>query len=312
MIQLTTPDGSAISDFCFGTMQWGGKSDVANSHAMYDACRAGGINFFDTAHGYTEGASEQLLGQFVAAERDEVFVATKVASTGDCRVEAITADFEECRKRLNMDQVDLLYMHRWNGDVPLEPTYEFLARQVQAGRVRHIGVSNYSAWQVMKAQSVAEKLGLRIDVIQPMYSLVKRQVEVEILPMALSEDIGIVPYSPLGGGLLTGKYASGSEGRLTHDAMYTKRYSEAWMHEAAVALNEIAAEFGTSPITLAVAWVAKNAAVSAPIISASSATQLRPSLDAMGFNMDESLYQRLTELTPTPAPATDRLEEHVG
>lgn len=105
-------------------MQFGGKADATNSRAMYDACRAAGINFFDTAHGYTAGQSETLLGQFAATEREKLFIATKCASTGDCRPEAITKDFDESLTRLNMDSVDLLYLHRWSDEVPLEATYE--------------------------------------------------------------------------------------------------------------------------------------------------------------------------------------------
>jgi len=126
-------------------MQWGGKADATDSRAMYDLARAAGINFFDTAHGYTGGASETLLGEFVAADRNDLFIATKCASTGDCRPEAIAQDFEDSLGRLNMDSVDMLYMHRWSDEVPLEATYEVLAKLVQAGRVRHIGVSNYAA-----------------------------------------------------------------------------------------------------------------------------------------------------------------------
>lgn len=306
---LRTPDSTPISNYCFGTMQFGGKADATDSRAMYDACRAAGINFFDTAHGYTKGQSETLLGQFAATERERLFIATKCAGTGDCRPETITAEFETSMKRLNMDAVDLLYLHRWSDETPLEATFEAMAKIVASGRVRHIGVSNYSAWQVMKAERVAAGFGLTIAMIQPMYNLVKRQAEVEILPMAASEGIAVVPYSPLGGGLLTGKYASGASGRLVDDKMYTTRYGQDWMHAAARALSDIAADLNVSPITLAVAWVSRNPAITAPIISASAAAQLQPSLDAITFDMDDALYARLTALTPTPPPATDRLEE---
>ena len=310
MTDLTTPDGTPISRFAFGTMQWGGKADATDSRVMYDASRAAGINFFDTAHGYTGGASERLLGEFAKEEREKIFIATKVASTGACRPEAIRLDFDACLERLGMDRVDLLYLHRWQGDVPIAATYEVLAEWLEAGRIGGVGVSNYSAWQVMKAEAVARSLGFGIQMLQPMYSLVKRQVEVEILPMAMSEGMAVVPYSPLGGGLLTGKYAGGAEeGRLTHDAMYSQRYGVDWMHQAAVLLGEIAAELGVSPITLAIAWVSRHPGVTAPIISASTAAQLQPSIDALNFQMDDALYARISALTPPPAPATDRLEE---
>ncbi|KPQ16472.1 MAG: putative oxidoreductase [Rhodobacteraceae bacterium HLUCCO18] len=276
---------------------------------MYDRARDAGISFFDTAHGYTGGASETLLGQFVAPERDDLFIATKCASTGNCAPAAITNDLEDSLKRLKLDFVDMLYMHRWSDEVPLEATYEALAKMVDAGRVRHIGVSNYAAWQVMKAAGVASSFDLKIEMMQPMYNLVKRQAEVEILPMCTSENIAVVPYSPLGGGLLTGKYNLGKDGRLTDDPMYKSRYGQDWMHKAANSLQELAAELGVSAITLAIAWVAHNPTITAPILSASRSDQMRPSLDAISFELDDETYARLTALSPTPPPATDRSEE---
>ena len=127
-------------------MQWGGKADATDNCAMYDLAHAAGINFFDTTHGYTGGASETLLGEFVAADRNDRFIATKCASTGNCRPEAIAQNFEDSLGRLNMDSVDMLYTHCWSDEVPLEATSEVLAKLVQVGCVHHIGVSNYAAW----------------------------------------------------------------------------------------------------------------------------------------------------------------------
>lgn len=309
MPQLNTASGSPISRYCFGTMQFGAKADADESRAMFDATRAAGINFYDTAFAYTNGDSERLLGQFARQDRDDLFIATKCAMPPDSSPATIARQFDESRKRLDMDAVDLLYLHRWDAETPLEETFGALAKMKQAGQFRHIGVSNFAAWQVMKAVRVAATFDLRIDILQPMYNLVKRQAEVEILPMALSEDIAVAPYSPLGGGLLTGKYADGGGGRLVDDPMYQKRYDQSWMHQAAKALKDIATEEGISPIILAVAWVARHPGVTAPIISARSATQLQPSLDALSHDMDDALYARLSTLAPTPPPATDRLEE---
>ena len=307
---LTTADGTPASRFAFGTMQFGGKADAAESRAMFDACRAAGINLFDTAYGYTGGASETLLGEFAAAEREALYIATKCAHPGNSAPDLITAQFEESMTRLGMEYVDLLYLHRWDDETPLEQTFAALAPFVEQGRARALGVSNFSAWQTMKAARAAAEFGLTITALQPMYNLVKRQAEVEILPMALSEGFAVMPYSPLGGGLLTGKYAAGAaDGRLEQDAMYKARYGQPWMHDAAVALGGLAAETGVPAITLAVAWVARNPGIAAPIVSGSSAAQLRPSLDAMSFAMDDPLYARLSALTPTPPPATDRSEE---
>ncbi|WP_296423331.1 aldo/keto reductase [Yoonia sp.] len=309
MTQLTTRNGTPVSRLTFGTMQFGGTADAHESRAMFDAARDAGISHFDTAVGYTDGASETLLGGFIRDARDDLYVATKVGYRGGASRANITTHFDTCRKQLNQDAVDLLYMHRFDPDTPLEETFSTLAELQSTGAIRHIGVSNYAAWQVMKAQSVAKSLGTRIDVIQPMYSLVKRQAEVEIFPMAQDQTIQITPYSPLGGGLLTGKYAQGATGRLTDDHRYKARYGLDWMHATAATLGALGVDLGVAPATLAVAWVAAHRARPSPIISARSVAQLHPSLDAEAFVMTPELYDRITALSLSPAPATDRLEE---
>ena len=306
---LTTPSGTPVSKFSFGTMQFGGKADADQSRKMYDASRAAGINFFDTAYVYTEGHSEKLLGQFAKHERDDLVIATKCGSVGGTGSANIRAQLEESRARLDMDTVDIFYLHKWDGDTSLDETFTTLAELREAGLFRYIGVSNYSAWQTMKAACIAQGLGIRIDILQPMYNLVKRQAEVEILPMAISEGFNVAPYSPLGGGLLTGKYASGGQGRILDDKSYNTRYGVDWMHTTATDLTKLAAEVGVHPVTLAVSWVAQHAGVTQPIISARSEAQLVPSLEAMTFRMPADLYDRITALSIQPAPATDRLEE---
>lgn len=306
---LISRDGTPASRYSFGTMQFGGRADADQSRAMYDACRSAGITFFDTAHVYNAGASETLLGEFAAPERDGLVIATKCGMEGGCGAENIARQFDESRQRLGMDHVDILYLHRWDGEVALEESFGALAELKQAGKISHVGVSNYAAWQVMKAARVAAGFELAISILQPMYNLVKRQAEVEILPMAASEGFHVAPYSPLGGGLLTGKYAAGQGGRLLEDDKYKARYGQGWMHEAAAALAGIGQELGVSPATLAVAWAARHPAVTGPILSARTVEQLQPSLAAIGYQMSDELYARITALTPTPAPATDRLEE---
>ncbi|MEV8467255.1 aldo/keto reductase [Fluviibacterium sp. DFM31] len=306
---LKTLDGTPLSRFCFGAMQFGVGADRAASEAMYAACRNAGINFFDTAHVYTSGLSETWLGEMVRDERETVFVASKVASTGGSGRANILEQFDISRARHKLDCVDGLYLHRYDPDTPLEETFETLAGLRDAGKIRHVGVSNFAAWQTMKAVAVARQFDLKIALMQPMYNLVKRQVEVEILPMAADQGIAVVPYSPLGGGLLTGKYLDGASGRLKTDERYRVRYGDAWMQDAAAELKSLADELGLSPATLAVAWVASHPGVAAPIISARSVAQLRPSLDAMTFDMDADLRARITALTPTLEPATGRSEE---
>ena len=276
---------------------------------MFELCRSKGLSFFDTAHTYTGGASERLLGEFATSERDALTIATKAGYTGGSGRANILQQFDESRARLGFDHVDILYLHRWDENTPLEESFETLAELQQAGSITSIGVSNFAAWQVMKAQAVAERFGTRIDILQPMYSLLKRQAEVELFPMTLSESIAVASYSPLGAGLLTGKYESGGQGRLSTDARYAARYELDWMKDTAAAFKDLADDLQTSPTTLAVAWAAGHPAVTAPIISARNVDQLEPSLAAKDFIMDQALYDRIETLSQRPAPATDRLEE---
>jgi len=302
-------DGTPLSSLTFGTMQFGGRADASASKAMYDAARSAGITHFDTAYVYNDGASETLLGQLVADERERIIVATKAGYIGGGSRENIHTTFDVSRQRLNMDVVDILYMHRFDPDTELTETMDALALLKDRGLIRYVAVSNYAAWQVMKAQAIAARFDMRIDIIQPMHNLVKRQAEVEIFPMAVDQGIEIAPYSPLGGGLLTGKYASGGTGRLSEDDRYSTRYGLDWMHETARALKAYAGQVGIDPATLAVAWAMAHPARPRPIISARSAEQLAPSLAALEFEMTPKMYDEITALSQTPPPATDRIEE---
>ncbi|MEL7132172.1 MAG: aldo/keto reductase [Pseudomonadota bacterium] len=306
---INSLNGTALSPLTFGTMQFGGNADAIESRAMFDAARAAGITHFDTAFVYTGGASETLLGEMAQADRDGVIIATKSAYNGGAGRENILSSFATSQQRLQMDVVDILYLHRFDDDTPLQESFDALATLKHEGKIRYIGVSNFAAWQVMKAQAVAAQFEVRIDIIQPMHSLVKRQAEVELFPMAVDQGIEIAPYSPLGGGLLTGKYATGGTGRLTQDHRYAARYDVDWMRDAAVALSALAADLGTSAATLAVAWAMAHPARPRPIVSARSAGQLAASLAALDVAMTAELYNQITGFSVTPPPATDRIEE---
>jgi aryl-alcohol dehydrogenase-like predicted oxidoreductase len=297
------------SPLAFGTMQFGGNADTAVSRGMFDACLAAGVSHFDTACGYTNGASETLLGQFAAPLRERLFIATKVGYEGGGGRANLTRQFDGSRKRLGMDSVDLLYLHRFDPDTPLTETLETFAEFQSRGLIRQIGLSNFSAWQVMKAQAVAANLGTKIDAIQPMYNLVKRQAEVEILPMAADQGIAVYSYSPLGGGLLSGKYEGGGTGRLAEDPRYAARYAPDVMHQTATKLSRLAAEWGLAPATLAVAFVMHHPTCPVPLISARSVGQLAPSLAAGDLHLTADQYAQIAALSPAPPPATDRLEE---
>ena len=309
MTHIKALDGTPLSPLTFGTMQFGGSADARSSEEMFDAARAAGITHFDCAQVYTGGAAERLLGQFARADRTGLILATKLGYTGGAGRANLEHSFDLSRQRLGLDCVDILYLHRFDPDTPLEETFETLAGLQAKGQVRYLGVSNYAAWQVVKAQHVAQACGTRIDIIQPMYSLVKRQAEVELFPMAQDQRLEIAPYSPLGAGLLTGKYSAGGTGRLSEDSRYAARYGQEWMRETAKGLAALAAAHGLAPATLAVAWTMAHPAGPRPIVSARSAAQLAPSLAAQTLPLSPELYDQITSLSRQPAPATDRLEE---
>ena len=302
MTQLCSLDGSPISRFAFGTMQFGGTANEHASAAMFNACLDAGITHFDTAHLYTGGASEKILGQLIKPHRDRLVIATKIGYHCPDNLADLRDEFDLSRKRLGQEMVDLLYLHRFNPNLSIEAQITTLAAMQDEGAVRYLALSNFAAWQVMKAQAVAQNMGTRIDVIQPMYSLVKRQAEVELLPMCAAENILAATYSPLGSGLLTGKYSTGEAGRLVEDPRYGARYGQDWMHKAAAGLTAIAQAQGTHPATLAVAWVAAHPSRPCPILSARALDQLIPSLDGVKLPHDiRSLrtYHRAYTNTPT-------------
>ena len=310
MPHFTSADGTPASKFCFGTMQFGGSSSATESAACYNASREAGINFFDSAWAYTGGKSEEILGQLAAKEREKLIITSKGGHGGGTGRANLQGQLDDSLRRLNTDYLDIYFLHRIDTDTPLQEVFETVAGFLESGKIKMLGVSNYAAWQVMKAQCIAQSLGIRIDVIQPMYNLVKRQAEVELLPMCASENIAVTPYSPLGGGLLTGKYNSSTvSGRLTENEEYTARYSPKWMYRTAHDLSTLAANLGVSPITLAVQWVQVNPTVTAPIISGRTTTQLAPSLAAINNDLPVDIYEQISQLSPKPAPATDRLEE---
>jgi aryl-alcohol dehydrogenase-like predicted oxidoreductase len=306
---LTSLDGTPASRLAFGTMQFGGRADRNASQEMFDASLAAGITHFDTAHLYTDGASETYLGEMIKPHRERLIIATKAAYAGGATADNIRASAETSRKRMDIDVIDALYLHRFDPNTDMHESFEALAQLKNDGIIRAVGISNFAAWQAVKAANIAAKFDLAISFIQPMYSAVKRQAEVEIMPMAKDMGMLCVPYSPLGGGLLTGKYANGGGGRLTEDKNYKARYHFDHMHEAAQMLGQIAAREGVHAATLAVAWAAAHETAPTPIISARSTEQLAPSLAAMEYTISPELYAELATLVPTPPLATDRAEE---
>ena len=307
-----------VSQLCFGTMSFGGDADEAASAEMSKAVRDIGINFFDTADQYSKGRSEEILGKLVRGSRDDLVIATKTFNPTGTDLNAkgnsrrhLTRALEASLKRLQTDRVEVLFLHQFDRHTPIEESMRALEDVVRAGKVLYPAVSNWSAWQTQRAVDVQERHNwARLQVHQPMYNLVKRQAEVEILPMAQANGVSVFPYSPAGAGLLSGKYLQkDTQGRLVTNKMYTARYGEPWMHEVAEKFVAFCKSRGMHPVSAAVAWVAAHPGVSAPIIGARSAQQLQASLDSLKIEMSAALWNEMAALSRTPPPATDRLEE---
>ena len=313
--------GIQVSELCFGTMSFGGDADEATSAAMYKATRDAGINFYDCADQYNKGKSEEILGRLIKGHRDDLVITTKcfnpmgedINMRGTSR-RHVTRAIEASLKRLGTDRVDVLFLHQFDKNTPIEESMRALEDVVRAGKVLYPAVSNWSAWQTQRAVDIQERNNwARLQVHQPMYNLVKRQAEDEILPMCEASGIGVIPYSPSGAGLLSGKYSgqAGKENasRLKTNKMYEARYGEPWMFEVADKYVAFCKQKGLHPVSAAVAWVGAHPAVTAPIIGARNLDQLKDSLAAVKIDMTPALRAELAGLSRTPPPATDRLEE---
>lgn len=315
--------GVRVSQLCLGTMAFGGDADTKASAAMYKAARETGINFFDTADQYNAGLSEQVLGELIRGHRDELVIATKgfnpvgsdINAKGSSRRHIVRA-CDASLKRLGTDRIDVYYLHHHDRHTPLEEAMRGLEDLVRAGKVLYPALSNHSAWQTQLAIDHQKAQGwARIEVVQPMYNLIKRTAEIEILPMAQANGVSVVPYSPAAGGILSGKYGNDPKavaGRLNQSPMYATRYGEEWVLDCAARFAALARQRGVHPVTLAVAWVGSHPGITAPIVGARSLEQLRASLDAVKIEMAAELRAEISALSHTPPPATDRLEEVLG
>ncbi len=312
--------GVHVSALCFGTMSFGDIADAETSARMFHRCREAGINFFDCANTYAGGRSEEILGQLIKPVRDEIVLTTKVASpVGDGANQRglsrrhIRLQVEASLRRLDTDRIDLYFVHHFDPHTPIPEVMRGLDELVRQGKVLYLGVSNWAAWQIARALGWSARAGLaRFECIQPMYNLIKRQAEVEILPLALAEGLGVIPYSPMAGGILSGKYTfqdrpQGS--RLAVNAMYQARYGEETDFDIAQRFADFARARGIAPAALAVAWVLRHPGVTAPIIGARNLEQLEPSLQAVELAMDDDLRRAVSALSYTPALATDREDE---
>ncbi len=320
MLKFLGKTGVKVSRVALGAMSFGGDADEATAGQIWRAARDAGINFVDTADVYNEGRSEEFVGRLMRGERDEIVLATKAYfptgkdanARGSSRYHLVRA-VEGSLRRLATDRIDLFYLHRFDDVTDLGETLRAVEDLVRAGKILYPACSNFAAWQVAHALGIARVEGFApLVAIQPMYNLVKRTAEIEILPMAQSLGIGVIPYSPTGGGLLTGKYGVGKrpdKGRLIDSKMYETRYRAPELYEIADRFTALAAELGHAPATLAIAWVASHPAVTSALVGGRNPEQLAAAFAAATVELDAETRARISALSPEPPPATDRNEE---
>ncbi len=318
--KLLGKTGLYVSPLCLGTMTFGDEADTNESGKIYATARDGGINIFDCANVYAEGESESILGKLVQAHRSEVILATKayfptgegVNERGGSRFH-LTKALDASLKRLGTDYVDIYYLHNFDQATALDESLSTLNDFVRSGKVLYIGLSNFAAWQVMKAIAITEQKNYApITCLQPMYNLLKRQCEIEILPMAKDQQLGIFSYGPLAGGLLTGKYLNKNlqePARLDTSEMYQKRYEDERNAVSVKAFIDFATQNNYEAISLAVAWAGSHPSITAPIIGARNAGQLKPVLASMDIPITTELRDTISGFSQAPAPANDRSEE---
>jgi aryl-alcohol dehydrogenase-like predicted oxidoreductase len=297
-----------VSRVCLGTMTFGAQTDEATAVQMVDLCLERGINFLDTANVYNGGVSESIVGRALKGRRDRVVLASKVAGKmgpdpdqSGLSCAAIMRGVEESLRRLQTDYLDLYYLHWPDYAVPFEESLEAMGRLVRDGKVRHVGVSNFASWQVVRLLWLAEQKQLpAVEVMQPMFNLLARGIEAELLPMSREFGLGTVIYNPLAGGLLTGKqkFAAPLAGtRFDQNQAYLDRYWHEQNFSAVQELTNAARDSGRSLVSLALNWVLHHTPVDCMIVGASRKEHIEENLRAA----DEG------PLTPEAVAACDRV-----
>ena len=304
--------GLKVSEICLGTMTFGKQCDEPTSFAILDRAWDGGINFIDTADVYSGGESEEIVGKALAGRRDDVVLATKVNfrmgddpnRQGNSR-RWIVQEVEASLRRLQTDWIDLYQIHRPEPGTDIDETLGALTDLVRAGKVRSIGSSTFEPSQIVEAQWVAERRGReRFVCEQPPYSLLVRGVEAEVLPVCERYGMGVISWAPLGGGWLSGRYRKGHEAPGGHRASWTPaRYdlslpANVRKLEIADQLARLADEAGLALPHLALAFVMRHPAVTAPIVGPRTMEQLEDALDALEVTVDDALLDRIDEILP--------------
>jgi aryl-alcohol dehydrogenase-like predicted oxidoreductase len=334
--RLLGHSGLKVSTLTLGTMTFGGQgffakagnTDLAGARRQIDRCITAGVNLFDTADVYSAGVSEQIVGQALEQRRHEVLIATKARfpmgqgpnDRGTSRYHLIRA-CEASLKRLRTDYIDLYQLHEWDGQTPLEETLEALDRLERSGKIRYVGVSNFSGWHLMKALAVAERQGYARPVAQQIhYTLQAREAEYELLPISVDQGLGVLVWSPLAGGLLSGKYRRGKPqpAGTRQAAQWNEppvRDSEA-LYDIVEVLLAVAQEHGATASQVALAWLLTRPGIASVIIGARTDEQLQDNLRAAELELVPGDLERLERVSRPPllypywhqkATAADRL-----
>ncbi len=313
--------GLSVSKLCLGTMNFGPHTDEADSHQIMDAAHDAGINFFDTANGYGRsvslGRTEEIIGSYFAkggGRRERTVIATKLygempqdekrpwPNEGKLSALNIRRALDASLKRLQTDYIDLYQMHHIDRATPWEEIWQAMEVAVAQGKILYVGSSNFAGWHIAQAQAAAEKrnfVGLVSE--QSIYNLLKREVETDVLPAAEFYGLGVIPWSPLQGGLLGGVIRKEGEGKRRND-----RAEELERNRPALeAYEDLADQLGTGPGTLALAWLLHQKAVTAPIIGPRVSDQLDTALAAVELKLDQSTLDKLDEIFPGHKPAPE-------
>ncbi len=312
--------GLKVPVLSFGTATFGGgteffrawgSTDVAEAKRLIDLCLEAGVNMFDTADGYSNGLSEEILGKAVAGRRQQVLLATKAFfpmgsgpnDLGTSRYHLIKA-CEDSLRRLGTDYIDLYQMHAFDALSPVEETLSALANLVSSGKVRYIGCSNYSGWHLMKSLATSDRYGWpRYVAHQVYYSLIGRDFEWELMPLGLEEGVGTLVWSPLGWGRLTGKIRRGQPppdvSRLPKTSGIGPPVTDEYLFKVVDALDDVAKETGKTVPQIALNWLLQRPSVSSVIIGARNEEQLRQNLAAAGWNLNSEQITKLDEASAT-------------
>ena len=315
--------GFKVPALGFGAGTFGGKgplfsawgnTDIEEAKRLIDICLEAGVNLFDTADVYSDGTSESILGAALKGRREQAIISTKLTlragddpnDVGASRHHLISG-VERALKRLGTDYIDLLQLHHFDAMTPVESVMSTLDDLVRAGKVRYLGASNFSGWQLMKSQAAADKHGYsRFVANQTYYSLIGRDYEWELMPLGLDQGVGAVVWSPLGWGRLTGKIRRGQplpEGSRLHDiASFAPPVDEERLYRVVDALDAIAAETGKSVPQVALNWLLQRPTVSTVLIGARNEQQLRQNLEAAGWNLSREQVAQLDAASAVTPP----------